>query len=79
MRNLISSVSPHFYGARTTKNIMLDVILALIPALVVSIWLSALLGVPYPAMAASLLVGQAICGAVGALLVSALRYVWKEK
>ena len=53
--------------------------IALIPALVVSIWLSALLGVPYPAMAASLLVGQAICGAVGALLVSALRYVWKEK
>ena len=53
--------------------------IALIPALVVSVWLSALLGVPYPAMAASLLVGQAICGAVGALLVSALRYVWKEK
>ena len=53
--------------------------IALIPALVVSIWLSALLGVPYPAMAVSLLVGQAICGAVGALLVSALRYVWKEK
>ncbi|MBQ1507606.1 MAG: RnfABCDGE type electron transport complex subunit D [Ruminococcus sp.] len=36
MRNLISSVSPHFYGARTTKNIMLDVILALTPAAIAS-------------------------------------------
>lgn len=37
MRNLISSVSPHFYGARTTKNIMLDVILALTPAAIASV------------------------------------------
>ena len=50
----------------------------LIPALVVSIWLSRLIGVPYAALAGSLLVGQAIAGAVGALLVRALRNIWRE-
>ena len=51
----------------------------LIPALVVSIWLSKLIGVPYVALAGSLLVGQAISGLVGALLVKALRNIWKER
>ncbi len=50
---------------------------ALIPALGVSLWLSYLLAVPYWAMAASLLVGQAISGLVGALLVKALKRAWK--
>ena len=49
----------------------------LIPALVVSLWLSKLINVPYAALAGSLLVGQAIAGAVGALLVRALKNVWK--
>ena len=52
--------------------------ITLIPALVVSIWLSRLIGVPYVALAGSLLVGQLICGIVGALLVKALKNVWKE-
>ena len=51
----------------------------LIPALVVSIWLSKLIGVPYVALAGSLLVGQAISGLVGALLVKALKSIWKER
>jgi uncharacterized membrane protein len=50
---------------------------ALIPALLVSAWLSYLLALPYVAMAASLLVGQAIAGLVGALLVRALWKIWK--
>ena len=49
----------------------------LIPALVVSLWLSKLINVPYAALAGSLLVGQAIAGAVGALLVRALKNIWK--
>ncbi len=36
MGKLISSVSPHFYGRRTTQNIMLDVIIALAPAVIAS-------------------------------------------
>lgn len=52
--------------------------IALIPALGVSLWLSALLGVPYLVMAGSLLVGQTISGFVGALLARALAHVWKE-
>ena len=52
--------------------------ITLIPALGVSLWLSYLIGVGYWALAASLLVGQAIAGAVGALLVNALKRVWKE-
>ena len=51
--------------------------ITLIPALVVSIWLSKLIGVPYVALAGSLLVGQAIAGVVGALLVKALKNIWK--
>lgn len=53
--------------------------IALIPALGVALWLSALLEVPYWAMAASLLVGQAISGAAGAFLVKALKRVWKKE
>ncbi len=51
--------------------------ITLIPALGVSLWLSGIIGVPYWTLAASLLVGQAISGVVGALLVNALKRVWK--
>lgn len=37
MNRLISSVSPHFNGKRTTRRIMLDVIIALMPAAVASV------------------------------------------
>ena len=52
--------------------------IALIPALGVAGWLSYLLEVPYWAMAASLLVGQAISGVAGVLLVKALKRIWKR-
>ena len=51
--------------------------ITLIPALGVSLWLSGILGVPYWTLAASLLVGQAIAGIAGAVLVNALKKVWK--
>ena len=51
--------------------------IALIPALGVSLWLSGLIGVPYWALAGSLLVGQAIAGVVGAILVNALKSAWR--
>ncbi len=37
MSKLISAVSPHFSGKRTTQNIMLDVIIALLPAAAASV------------------------------------------
>lgn len=37
MNQLISSVSPHFTGKRTTQKIMLDVLIALMPAAVASV------------------------------------------
>lgn len=46
--------------------------IALIPAFGVSLWLSGILGVPYLALAISLLVGQCIAGVFGALLIQAL-------
>ncbi|MBQ9262930.1 MAG: QueT transporter family protein [Clostridia bacterium] len=52
--------------------------ITLIPALGVSTWLSQLLGIPYWTLAISLLVGQFIAGIAGALLVQALKRVWKE-
>lgn len=51
--------------------------ITLIPALGVSLWLSPLLGVPYWVLASSLLVGQLICGVAGALLVQALKRIWR--
>ena len=51
--------------------------ITLIPALGVSLWLSGIIGVPYWTLAASLLVGQAIAGVAGAVLVNALKRVWK--
>ena len=51
--------------------------ITLIPALGVSLWLSCIIGVPYWTLAASLLVGQAIAGVAGAVLVNALKRVWK--
>ena len=38
MSKLISSVSPHFFTQRTTRFIMLDVIIALLPAAIASVW-----------------------------------------
>ena len=37
MSQLISSVSPHFFSRRTTRTIMLDVIIALMPAAIASV------------------------------------------
>jgi len=51
--------------------------ITLIPALGVSLWLSGLLNVPYWTLALSLLVGQLICGVVSALLVQALKKIWR--
>ena len=51
--------------------------ITLIPALGVSLWLSKLIGVPYFALAGSLLVGQAIAGVIGALLFNALKKIWR--
>ena len=65
-------------GKRRYSPYLTAVPIALIPALGVSSWLSFLLGVPYPALALSLLVGQVIAGVAGALLLQALRRVWKN-
>ena len=37
MEKLIVSSSPHFNGKKTTQNIMLDVIIALTPAMIASV------------------------------------------
>lgn len=46
--------------------------ITLVPGLGVPVWLSVLLDLPYWLLAGSLLVGQFICGAAGAALVTAL-------
>ena len=51
----------------------------LIPAFGVSAYLSGLLGIPYWALASSLLVGQFISGVVGVLLVKALKRAFCAK
>ena len=66
-------------GRRKLSPWLTAVPVTLIPALGVSLWLSKLLGIPYWALAASLLVGQAISGVVGAMLVKALMRIWKRE
>lgn len=51
--------------------------ITLIPSLGVSTWLSWLLDLPYLILAGSLLVGQAVAGIAGALLLRALWKIWK--
>ena len=66
-------------GRRRLSPWLTAVPVALIPALGVPLWLSGLLGVPYLALAASLLVGQTIAGVVGAALVNALKRIFKRE
>lgn len=47
--------------------------IVLIPGLGVPIWLSFLIGVPYPVLAASLVIGQVLPGIVGVILVKYIR------
>ncbi|WP_455537824.1 QueT transporter family protein [Terrisporobacter sp.] len=63
------------YGVRKYKlNVFLTAIpIILIPGLIVPIWLSALLNLPYIPLAASLLIGQIIPGILGSFLVKTLK------
>ncbi|MBQ8952506.1 MAG: QueT transporter family protein [Clostridia bacterium] len=65
-------------GKKKLSSWLVALPITLIPALGVSLWLSQLIGVPYWTLAVSLLVGQAVSGVVGALLVKALQRIWKE-
>ena len=65
-------------GRRKLSAWLVALPVALIPALAVPLWLSRLIGVPYWALVVSLLVGQAVAGVVSALLVNALKRIWKE-
>ncbi len=64
-------------GKKRAANWAVIAPVTLIPALGVSLWLSALIGVPYWTLALSLLVGQTVAGVAGAMLVKALQRVWK--
>ena len=75
---LLTAGSCALLGKKRVTPWSVAVPITLIPALGVSLWLSKLIGVPYWALAGSLLVGQAICGVAGAVLVKALKHVWKE-
>ena len=74
---LITAGSCALLGKKNLSPWLTAIPITLIPALGVSLWLSKLLGIPYWALAASLLVGQAIAGVVGAMLVNALKRLWK--
>lgn len=53
-------------------NIFISMFIILIPGLVVPIWLSFLLDIPYLIIAPSLVIGQIIPGIVGGILVTAI-------
>ncbi|MBQ6553975.1 MAG: QueT transporter family protein [Firmicutes bacterium] len=47
--------------------------IAFVPSLLVPIWLSKIIGVPYPALFVSLFVGQAVAGIIGAAIVKVMK------
>jgi len=53
-------------------NIFITLFIILIPGLIVPIWLSILLNIPYLVLASSLLIGQIVPGVVGGVLVTAV-------
>lgn len=67
-----------FFGKKRWSTWATIVPITLIPGLGVSLWLSKILGIPYWALAASLLVGQFISGIAGAVLVTALKRIWRK-
>ncbi|MGE4590032.1 MAG: QueT transporter family protein [Acidaminococcaceae bacterium] len=53
-------------------NYFIAVVITLIPGLVVPIWLSVLLDIPYWGLVSSIILGQLVSGIIGAALVTAL-------
>ena len=61
-------------------NWVLIPIITLVPGLIVPIWLSYFLSVPYWVLVSSLVVGQFVCGVVSYFLINALeRVVYRKK
>ena len=50
-----------------------------IPGLIVPIWLSYLIHLPYIALATNLCIGQLVCGVVGVILIKALKPIFYLK
>lgn len=63
----------YLISSRNLNNWLIALPIILVPGLVVPIWLSFIIGVPYGVLAASILIGQVIPGLVGVLLVKRLR------
>jgi len=57
---------------RNLPNIFIALFIILIPGLVVPIWLSILLNIPYLVLVPSLVIGQILPGIVGGILVTAI-------
>ena len=75
---LVTTGAAGWIHKRGLPDWMLAVPVVLGPGLLVPIWLSFLINVPYFVLAISLIVGQLIPGALGVLLVKQL-VVWREK
>ncbi len=61
-----------YLGKKNIKYYFVALPVILFPSLVVAIWLSKLLGIPYAALAPSLVLGQIVPGIFGAVLVRVL-------
>lgn len=71
---LVTSGLVYRIHARRLNDWLLAVPILLCPGLLVPIWLSQLIGVPYSVLAISITVGQVIPAIVGVLLVKQLRH-----
>jgi len=63
----------HLISHRNLGDWLIAMPIILVPGLVVPIWLSIIIEVPYTVLAASVLIGQIIPGIVGVLLVKKLK------
>ncbi len=60
-------------------NWIIAVAITLVPGLLVPLWLSVILNLPYWLLASTILVGQAVCGIAGMLLATALERIGAGK
>lgn len=69
----LTSYATYLIGKHNFNYMLIAIPIILIPGLIVPIWLSYIIKIPYLPLAISLIIGQIIPGIVGALLVKHLR------
>ena len=70
---ILTSVAIYLIRRFKLPDVLIALPICFVVGLGVPVWLSPMIGVPYWLLAGSLLVGQAVCGVAGVLLIKAVK------